>query len=264
MPTISGRSPRAARRRSAWPRCTRPFRSASAATGCPSHPTSRPACWPRWVAACRRATAASSVDHYATLVAEVRDDLLNQADEVVEALSARMDRLADDRALRGGRRAPRPALRVRPGGFAHPAARCALLVRRAGGGAPRGRPPVGRPRRTQRSAGCVGRDPTRRPRRGVGDASCGSPPRASVGGPGPTPAASAEESEQILRWLEQPGVRLVHVEGEWTCPIRGATRHLAVHDAVERVADHRWCPSTNAARWRRSTSRRDEPRAAIR
>ena len=52
-------------------------------------------------------------------------------------------------------------------------------------------------------------------------------------GPGPTPAASAEESEQILRWLEQPGVRLVHVEGEWACPIRGATRHLAVHDAVE-------------------------------
>ncbi len=52
-------------------------------------------------------------------------------------------------------------------------------------------------------------------------------------GPGPTPAASAEESEQILRWLEQPGVRLVHVDGEWTCPIRGATRHLAVHDAVE-------------------------------
>ena len=42
-------------------------------------------------------------------------------------------------------------------------------------------------------------------------------------GPGPTPAASAEESEQILRWLEQPGVRLVHVDGEWTCPVRGAT-----------------------------------------
>jgi DNA polymerase-3 subunit epsilon len=52
-------------------------------------------------------------------------------------------------------------------------------------------------------------------------------------GPGPTPAASAEESEQILRWLEQPGVRLVHVEGEWVCPVRGATRHLAIHDAVE-------------------------------
>src|SRR6195952_425986 len=54
-----------------------------------------------------------------------------------------------------------------------------------------------------------------------------------VGGPGPTPAATAEESEQILRWLEQPGVRLVHVEGEWTCPVRGAARHLAIHDGVE-------------------------------
>jgi DNA polymerase-3 subunit epsilon len=54
-----------------------------------------------------------------------------------------------------------------------------------------------------------------------------------AGGPGPTPSASAEESEQILRWLEQDGIRLVHVDGEWTCPVRGATRHLAVHDAVE-------------------------------
>ena len=40
-------------------------------------------------------------------------------------------------------------------------------------------------------------------------------------------------AEQILRWLEQPGVRLVHVDGEWTCPVRGAARHLATHDAVE-------------------------------
>jgi DNA polymerase-3 subunit epsilon len=52
-------------------------------------------------------------------------------------------------------------------------------------------------------------------------------------GPGPVPAASAEESERVLRWLEQPGLRLVAVEGEWTCPVGGATRHLAVHDAVE-------------------------------
>jgi DNA polymerase-3 subunit epsilon len=52
-------------------------------------------------------------------------------------------------------------------------------------------------------------------------------------GPGPVPAASAEESERVLRWLEQPGLRLVAVEGEWVCPLGGATRHLAVHDAVE-------------------------------
>jgi DNA polymerase-3 subunit epsilon len=50
--------------------------------------------------------------------------------------------------------------------------------------------------------------------------------------PGPVPAATAEETERILRWLESPGIRLVEVDGEWTCPVAGATRHLALHDAV--------------------------------
>jgi DNA polymerase III subunit epsilon len=54
-----------------------------------------------------------------------------------------------------------------------------------------------------------------------------------VPGPGPTPATTAEESEKILRWLESDGVRLVHVDGEWSCPVGGATKHLRVHDAVE-------------------------------
>ncbi|MFA6300674.1 MAG: endonuclease, partial [Nocardioides sp.] len=49
---------------------------------------------------------------------------------------------------------------------------------------------------------------------------------------GPVPAATAEETERVLRWLESPGIRLIDVEGEWTCPIAGATRHLALHDAV--------------------------------
>ena len=52
------------------------------------------------------------------------------------------------------------------------------------------------------------------------------------GAPGPVPAASAEETEKILRWLESPDVRLVEVSGEWVCPVAGAGRHLAVHDAV--------------------------------
>ena len=26
----------------------------------------------------------------------------------------------------------------------------------------------------------------------------------------------------MLRWLEQPGVRLVHLEGTWSCPTGGA------------------------------------------
>ncbi len=54
-----------------------------------------------------------------------------------------------------------------------------------------------------------------------------------VPGPGPLPAATAEETEVVLRWLESDGVRLVHVDGEWSCPLGGATRHLALHDAVE-------------------------------
>ncbi|MEP7090779.1 MAG: DEDD exonuclease domain-containing protein [Nocardioidaceae bacterium] len=54
-----------------------------------------------------------------------------------------------------------------------------------------------------------------------------------IAGPGPTPATTAEESERILRWLESDGVRLVHVEGEWSCPVGGATKHLRLHDAVE-------------------------------
>jgi DNA polymerase-3 subunit epsilon len=53
-----------------------------------------------------------------------------------------------------------------------------------------------------------------------------------VPGPGPTPAATAEETEKVLRWLESDGVRLVHVEGEWSSPLRGARKHLRLHDAV--------------------------------
>ncbi|MCM0622580.1 DEDD exonuclease domain-containing protein [Nocardioides bruguierae] len=52
------------------------------------------------------------------------------------------------------------------------------------------------------------------------------PERAQA--PGPVPAATAEETEKVLRWLEQPGVRLVEVEGEWTCPVAGAGRSLAL------------------------------------
>jgi DNA polymerase-3 subunit epsilon len=49
---------------------------------------------------------------------------------------------------------------------------------------------------------------------------------------GPVPAATAEESERIMRWLESDGVRLVSVEGEWSCPVSGATRHLSVYDTA--------------------------------
>ncbi|MGI5270662.1 DEDD exonuclease domain-containing protein [Nonomuraea sp. CA-218870] len=50
---------------------------------------------------------------------------------------------------------------------------------------------------------------------------------AVIPGPGPVHAASAEETECILRWLESPGVRLVEVDGEWSLPAHGAARHKA-------------------------------------
>ncbi len=54
-----------------------------------------------------------------------------------------------------------------------------------------------------------------------------------IAGPGPAPAATPEESEKILRWLEQSGVRLVHVEGVWSCPLGGAESHRGMLDAIE-------------------------------
>lgn len=39
---------------------------------------------------------------------------------------------------------------------------------------------------------------------------------------GTAPAAHPEETEKILRWLESSGVRIVSVDGEWSCPVHGA------------------------------------------
>jgi DNA polymerase-3 subunit epsilon len=43
--------------------------------------------------------------------------------------------------------------------------------------------------------------------------------------PPPTPdrpSALIEETEILLRWLEAPGVRIVELDGTWTCPVGGA------------------------------------------
>jgi len=40
--------------------------------------------------------------------------------------------------------------------------------------------------------------------------------------PWPAPAATPEETEKVLRWLESPGVRVVELDGEWSCPVGGA------------------------------------------
>ncbi|AXT86766.1 DEDD exnuclease domain-containing protein [Aeromicrobium sp. A1-2] len=42
---------------------------------------------------------------------------------------------------------------------------------------------------------------------------------------GPIPAATAEETETLLRWLDSPGLRMVR--GAWHAPFGGAARHLS-------------------------------------
>jgi DNA polymerase-3 subunit epsilon len=57
-----------------------------------------------------------------------------------------------------------------------------------------------------------------------------------VSAPPPLPAATVEETECILRWLETPGTRLVEVEGVWALPAGGAGSLGALVGAAD-VAD---------------------------
>ncbi|NYD42315.1 DEDD exonuclease domain-containing protein [Nocardioides panaciterrulae] len=174
-----------------------------------------------------------SVDEttYAAVVRQLRDSLLRRPDEVVTAINARMATLAaDERFEEAG------AHRDRLAAFVRAAARTQRLsaLTRC--------PEVVAARRED-----DGRWSVHVVRHGRLAAAGTIPPgadahqyvaelRASAetvrAAPGPVPAASAEETEKILRWLESPGIRLVEVDGEWTCPVAGATRHLAIHDAV--------------------------------
>jgi DNA polymerase-3 subunit epsilon len=54
---------------------------------------------------------------------------------------------------------------------------------------------------------------------------------------GPTAAASAEEIECVLRWLDSPGIRLVEVEGSWACPAYGAGGERVLLDLAIDGAD---------------------------
>ncbi|WP_228942162.1 DEDD exonuclease domain-containing protein [Nocardioides sp. Leaf374] len=174
-----------------------------------------------------------SVDEqtYAAMVRRLSDTLLRRPDEVVESINHRMEALAsDDRFEEAG------VHRDRLAAFVRAASRTQRLS--ALSGCPElvacrreddGRWAVHVVRRGRLAA--AGVIPT-----GADAHQYVAELRASAetvaAAPGPVPAATAEESEKILRWLESPGVRLVDVEGEWVCPVAGATRHLAVHDAV--------------------------------
>ncbi len=173
---------------------------------------------------------------YAAVVRLLQDTLLHRPDEVVDAINRRMESLAaDERFEEAG------VHRDRLAAFVRAAARTQRLT------ALSGCPEIIATRRAPEPHSRGGRWEVHIVRHGRLAAAGVIPPGAdahqyvaelrlcaeTVGdAPGPVPAASAEESEKVLRWLESEGVRLVGVEGEWACPVAGASRHLAVHEAV--------------------------------
>ena len=168
---------------------------------------------------------------YAAVVRLLQDTLLRRPDEVVEAINRRMESLAaDERFEEAGVHRDRLAAFVRAAARTQrlsALSRCPEIVATRREADHRWAVHVIRHGRLA-AAGVIppGADAhqyvaeLRMSAETVGDA------------PGPVPAATAEESEKVLRWLESEGVRLVDVEGEWACPVAGASRHLALHDAV--------------------------------
>ena len=55
-------------------------------------------------------------------------------------------------------------------------------------------------------------------------------------GPGPTPCATAEETERVLAWLERDGTRLVYTSDGWALPATGASRFRNLLTKCEQAA----------------------------
>ena len=169
---------------------------------------------------------------YAAVVRRVRDSLLRRPDDVVATINHRMAGLAADERFEEA-----SVHRDRLAAFVRATSRTQRL------GSLAGCPEIVAARREP-----DGRWAVHVVRHGrlaaAGVIPSGAEARSFVDGlrasadtvrpaPGPVPAATAEESERILRWLESPDVRLVGVEGEWSCPVSGSTRHLARHAAAD-------------------------------
>lgn len=165
---------------------------------------------------------------YAAVIRQLRDTLLRRPDEVVEAMNAKMSALSDiERFEDAGLHRDRLAAFVRATARTQRLSaltRCRELV--AARRDDRGRWEV-HVVRHGRLAGAGLIPPGADARDYV--AALRLSAETVITAPGPVPAASAEETEQILRWLEEPGLRLVEVDGEWVCPVGGATRHLPLH-----------------------------------
>lgn len=170
-------------------------------------------------------------DTYGAVVRQLRDSLLHRPDDVVDVINERMEALATaERFEEAGVHRDRLSAFVRAAARTQRlsaltrcpevvATRCeddgrwAVHVVRHGRLAAAGVIPSGADAHQYVAELCASAETVR-------------------SAPGPVPVATAEETERILRWLESPGIRLVSVDGEWSCPTFGATRHLAVHDAV--------------------------------
>jgi DNA polymerase-3 subunit epsilon len=168
----------------------------------------------------------ADADTYAAVVRRLRDTLLERPDAVVEIVNARMAALAaEERYEEAGVHRDRLAAFVRAAARSQrltSLTRCAEVVaaRREDDG--RWAVHVVRYGRLA-AAGVIppGADAH------AFVAQLRAAAETVTPAPGPLPAATAEESERVLRWLESPTVRLIEVDGEWTCPVNGATRHLA-------------------------------------
>ena len=157
---------------------------------------------------------------YAAVVRQLRDSLLRRPDEVVEAINQRMESLAShERFEEAGVHRDRLAAFVRAAARTQ---RLTALTRLPELVAARreddGRWAVHVVRHGRLAAAGVipgGTDAQQY----VAELRAAAETVAAAAGP--VPAATAEETERILRWLESPGIRLVDVDGEWTCPVGG-------------------------------------------
>ena len=171
------------------------------------------------------------VSSYAAVVRSLRDTLLSNPDDVVGVIQERMARLARDERFEEAQ-----VHRDRLSAFVRAAARTQRLT------ALTSCPEVVATRREDdgrwavhvvrfgrlAAAGVIPRDAEAH----AYVAGLLASAETVMTSPGPVPAATAEETEKVLRWLESPGVRLVDIDGEWVCPVGGASRHLVLHDAV--------------------------------
>ncbi|WP_446663965.1 DEDD exonuclease domain-containing protein [Flexivirga sp. B27] len=79
----------------------------------------------------------------------------------------------------------------------------------------------------------------------------------------PVPAATYEETEKILHWMEQPGVRIVDIDGVWVCPVGGAAGAQATLDQTFDRSDVPGFEESTALRRRPGGVRSDASLRAI-